>query len=193
MYFDDLELDLNLDNSFDALVEDELGQEIDVQVDIPASTMPTAEEIEVIEKTGIMPTKSGLPGQAGRKRIDPIPQIVEMLKEAREGAPGKKPKKKKKKPTVISLPSPSGTGEFKSLEREMLVDDIVKNLTQRLLPRLKKMDKRLKYAANQAKATDEHNIIMERNLFRQDVIGELKHLSQLLPSNHPVRRRINSL
>jgi hypothetical protein len=227
MYFDDFEADLDLANSFDALVDDELGQEVDVQVSIPQSSLPTPTETEVIRETGVMPQMTGLPGQAGRQRMDPIKQIGAEIDEIRaqggdvdvkqfseqriaeweaNQAMGRLQSAMKQAratmgdigdvgrqmpSTIVSAPRQSP--EFADLQRTQMVDEIVKNVTQRLIPRLKKIDKRLKLAQSQAKATDEHNIIMERELFRNKVINDLKWLSQMLPDGHPVRARIDRL
>jgi len=228
MYFDDFELDLDLANSFDALVDEELGQEVSVDVSIPSSQLPTKTEIEVIpeaQKHGMEPTMSGLPGQGGRQRIDIIPKIAREVEQRRQAgedpdvgaltaqrirehreaqalaklqqaekafaALGEKISTAPRKPMMIQ--APQETSDFKDLQRSQMVDEIVKNVSDRLLPRLKKIDKRLKLAQAQAKATDEHNIIMERELFRKKVINDLKWLSQLLPNGHPIRDRIDRL
>ena len=232
MYFDDFEYDLGLSNSFDAIVSDELGQEINVQVDIPSSQLPTPTEIEVIEATGETPTLTGLPGHANRQRIDIIPEIAEeiearrgrgedvdvkqlseqMLQEHKEAQVLAKYEQVAKAAEAAGMnipgaPSPTSSGmsgpvviqtpgetpEFAGLVRKDMIEEIVKNLTQRLIPRLNAIDKRLKLAQAQAQATDEHNIIMDRELFRQQVVNELKWLSQILPSNHPVRLQIDRL
>lgn len=93
--------------------------------------------------------------------------------------------------TVIQ--SPGETGEFGDLARKDMVADIIKNITDTIVPRLKKIDKRLRLAAAQAQATDEHNILMEREMFRQKVINDLQWLSQILPPGHPVKTTIDRL
>lgn len=236
MYFDDFEIELDLANSFDAMIEEELGQEIDVQVDIPMSSLPTKTEGEVIpyaQQHGMQPQLTGLPGHANRQRIDIIPEIAKEVEERRKAGEdvdvgalteqrifehrqaqaeakwGQAAKAFEALgqqipaapvmtwPTATGTPKPQRaspvTSDLAALQRRELVDDIVKDLTERLIPRLKKIDKRLKLAAAQRKATDEHNILMEKEKFRQQVILELKHLSQLLPVNHPVRDRISAL
>jgi len=179
MYFDDFELELGLDSSFDAIVENELGQ-IGAEVSIGSVAIPQSE----------LPDKKLLDAfvQSGMKDFQQFQHLYKT---------GQIPKKTgqipKKVPKVSIIESPQDTSAFSGLKRTEMVEEIVKNLTDKLLPRLKKIDKRLKLAQAQSQATNEHNILMERALFRQQVIDELKWLSQLLPANHPVRLRINGL
>lgn len=227
MYFDDFECDLGLSNSFDILIEDELGQEIDITGSIDTSQFPTPTEIEVIEATGETPRLTGLPGHANRQRIDIIPEIAEEIETRRKAGKDvdvkavseqmlqshkevqamawfdkakkdleeaglripRDPVKEGKGVTVIQ--SPGETGEFGDLARKDMVADIIKNITDTIVPRLKKIDKKLRLAAAQAQATDEHNILMEREMFRQKVINDLQWLSQILPPGHPVKTTID--
>ena len=197
MYFDDFEIDLNLSNSFDAIVQDELGQDInvepDIEVTIPQARLPTKAQLEEWERIGY--PEWVVTGPPGTQPLHPE-RYAQPFGTRVPGTPFGTTVPETTIPTVI-IPQTQQTSPVTSnlaaLQRRELVDDIVKDLTERLLPRLKKIDKRLKLAAAQRKATDEHNIIMEREKFRQEVILELKHLSQLLPINHPIRTTIEAL
>lgn len=71
-----------------------------------------------------------------------------------------------------------------------VVAAVAAKVNARLAPKLSKIDRYLKLAADQRQATYEHDVIKNTAAYRRKVLGDLMRLSATLPADHPVRQRI---
>jgi hypothetical protein len=77
--------------------------------------------------------------------------------------------------------------------REVFMSKILRNINDDFAPKLKMLDHYLFTSDTQTAATNEHNKKMRQNAFRKQFKRELKNIAQMLPNNHPLKMRINSL
>jgi hypothetical protein len=108
---------------------------------------------------------------------------------------GETAKKVSKQQTLgqLQVPDDTSTVEADKAKREVLYSKIIDRVNKRLTPQINEMDKALFLSDMQTRATNEHNLKMNKDVFRKEVTKELKQLAKYLPSNHPVKTRINRL
>jgi len=125
----------------------------------------------------------GFIGDLGGKIGDIIKQSVQgVAKSARTAA------------VKTAIPQDDqSTDEIDRANREVFISKVIDRMNNRFAPQLNEIDKYLYTSDAQTRATNMHNDKMKRDVFRKNVIMEMKNLSRLLPENHPVRMRINYL
>jgi hypothetical protein len=73
------------------------------------------------------------------------------------------------------------------------LNQIPKEITDRIIPKLQEILKLLKLSKIQADATNEHRMIVKSDEFKRKVLTDLNRINRYLPMNHPFQRIGNAI